>query len=229
MANEKYIPAGSEPIRKAQEELAARNARYRAEKLEERDRAAETLLDRIHELGELGVEQTQFEIVRPLGRLATIAHLMNPARTESVIRADTIRIYGRTHDYAQRHALLLPRQGYLLPPEDEAHEGHLQEVLFPDGSTGDVMRWDDYSKGPALYIGWSPPSKAYWCTEYGGVKFSPRHSEDHFAPRNCTPVWGESLRSLSDKYPYAIKRLTRRVDALATLALAEKIVDDSSL
>ncbi len=230
MTEAEYIPAGSDLVKHLRRDRTHKIARQEVQRQEKRDEAEKVFLRTVAELGQLGVEMVQFEIVHPLGRLATLAQQLNPFRTNKIIRADTIRQYGNTHHYAHHHALLVPRKGFLVPHTDKSPEGKLREALFPDGTTGTVMRWDRYERGFMAYIDFSPPSEAYWCDELGNAKFSPQDTDDRFESRNCIPVWSESLRPVTD-YDWAlpIESLTKQVEALGTLSQVKEIVNNTPL
>jgi hypothetical protein len=184
-------------------------------------------MHRIVGLGRLGIEKVQFEVVLPLGRLATIARRLNPLGVDPIIRADTIRRYGNTYSFEQRHARLSPQEGYLLPPDDLSSSDELRRALFPNGTTSVVMKWDQFEKGEAYYFGWSPPYYAYCCYESADTKFAPQNSEERFENRNCIPVWGRSLRPLSEQTSaHYIESLTKQVEALAVYSQVEAIVTE---
>ena len=228
MTNGEYVPAGDESIRRVQRlrEEGRRERKGRA--IAESEEAKNVLFGRIAELGQIGIQMVQFEVVHPLGRVAALAHKLNPLQDSKVIRAATIRRYGRDFDYDRYFALLGPREGYIVPGPESSKGEKDEEALFSNGTTGTIMRWGQTWSGIIVSIGGGnlPPRDAYQADHN---TFLPRYSDDNFEPRNCVPVWGETLRPLSqDTSAYSIMSLVGRVDAMIALYQAEQLVNDIS-
>lgn len=208
MANGEYIPVGAKPDRSSRVARAVDHLKHLAKLRAEKDMAGRELLDRIRNLGNIGIQPVQFEIVKPLDGPAILSRHFR----RSTIRADTIRLVEGAHESAQRYARLKPALGYPLPATEESNAQRLRTAILLDGATGTVMELRSVGGDPVAYPHVRLPEMAYVCSDYTDIMFNPRDPRDRFGPRNCVPVWGESLEPLSrHDNP---ERLTRQVDEL---------------
>lgn len=188
-------------------------AKIKAHEEIERTYAKANAMEMLAELGSTGLKLTQYEVVRPLGRIAAGLEKVRLSREGDVIRANTHRLFGREYVIQSRHALITPRQGYVLPQLQGCDPDRSRTVLFPDGTTGTTMTWGPTHASITTSVGRSDylPPETYHEDLGGYYVFYPLYPIDDFRQRNCTPVWGGSLQSLNTRSSTSLTELADRI------------------